>query len=297
MPHCRTHRGLAEMKVNDLIVKNAQFDYWGRSLQWFDYWLKGKENGALNTAPITYFLIGADRWETAEAFPPRGVEAVSFYLSSDGNANTATGDGVLQREQPVEEETDTFVYDPSNPVRMPDADSESGNLLSRQWAELGLDHAEVEQREDVLVYTTARLTEALKIVGHINVELFVSSSAKDTDFTATLLDVQPDGRPLKLHQGIKRARFRDGYENPEMMNQGEVYRIPIEVQSMAYVFKPGHRIRLEVSSSAFPRWERNMNRGGNNYDESHGISANNTVHHGLAHPSALVLPVMRPDAP
>ena len=156
----------------------------------------------------------------------------------------------------------------------------------------GFDQSAVEDREDVLVYTSEPLTEALEVTGPIELVLHISSDARDTDFAAKLVDVQPDGTPVNVQEGIQRARYREGYGRKVWMEEGAVYEIRIDLQATANLFLPGHRIRLEVTSSSFPRWERNLNTGGNNYDETEWVVARNTVHHSPGRLSRVLLPIV-----
>jgi hypothetical protein len=154
------------------------------------------------------------------------------------------------------------------------------------------DQSDIERRDDVLVYTSSPLPEGLEVTGPVEAILYVSSSAPDTDFTAKLVDVYPDGRAFNIQEGVVRARFREGLEREVWMQPGEVYELRIDLEATSNYFAPGHRVRLEVSSSSFPRWERNLNTGGPNYDETRGVPARNRVHHSPRHPSHVVLPVI-----
>jgi putative CocE/NonD family hydrolase len=216
---------------------------------------------------------------------------VAYYLDSDGRANSLFGDGILSTHKPGAETTsDTFTYDPALPVP-----SVGGGLCCMGDAlEAGsFDQRQVEARHDVLVYTTEPLEKALEITGTIEVTLFVSSTAKDTDFTVKLIDVYPDGRAFNLDETIQRVRYREGYDQQVLMEPGKVYELSVSPMSTSNTFAEGHRIRVEVSSSNFPRFARNLNTGGNNYDETDGTVAKNTIHHSPAHPSRILLPVVK----
>jgi putative CocE/NonD family hydrolase len=209
-----------------------------------------------------------------------------MYLHSGGHANTLSGDGGLNWEPPKEESSDQFTYDPNDPIP------------SLRPNHLGSDHRVVEKREDVLVYTSAILEEPLEIIGRVFVHLYASSSAKDTDFTAKILDVYPDGRSLKLGvkaAGILRARFRNGYETPEFLTPGKPELFRIELFDIAHVFLTGHRIRIEISSSCFPDFDPNTNTGNLAATDTEFEIAHQNVYHDSERPSHLYLPVMPKD--
>jgi putative CocE/NonD family hydrolase len=214
-----------------------------------------------------------------------------MYLHSAGHANSRLGDGGLSEQPPATEPADRFSYDPADPV--PSRGGSvccTGNPLDQPGA---FDQSDIELREDVLVYTSGAVgSEGLEITGPVSAVLHVSSSARDTDFTIKLLDVYPDGRSINVVEGIRRARFRNGYETTEFMEPGQTYRVEIDLHAVSYWFQPGHRLRVEVSSSNFPRFERNLNTGGNNFDETEWVVAENVIHHSAVAPSHLVLPVV-----
>ena len=185
--------------------------------------------------------------------------------------------------------TDEYVYDPADPVPTVGGNMCCTNDLLPSGA---FDQREVEQRNDVLVYTTPPLEEDLTVIGPVRVELWATSSAPDTDFTAKLVDVYPDGTAYNIQASILRARYRDGFTKKVWMEEGGVYQIQVDMDATSNYFAPGHRIRLQVSSSDFPSYERNLNTGGNNYDETEWVIARNTVHHSRQYPSHLILPVI-----
>jgi putative CocE/NonD family hydrolase len=216
---------------------------------------------------------------------------VTFYLDSDGGANSRFGDGVLTTSPPTgDDQTDAFTYDPASPVP-----SYGGNVCCTGNAVQGgsYDQQQMETRQDILVYTSEPLEAGVEVSGTIEVTLYVSSDVKDTDFTVKLVDVYPDGRAYNLDETIQRARFREGYDREVFMEEGVVYEIPVSPMSTSNYFAEGHSIRIEVSSSNFPRFERNMNTGGNNYDESVGVVAHNKVHHSSEHPSQIRIPIVK----
>jgi putative CocE/NonD family hydrolase len=233
--------------------------------------------------------MGRNSWESADAWPPEDVELLTMYLASDGHANSVFGDGSLSTDM-ASGGSDSFTYDPMNPVP-----SLGGGVCCNRGASLGgsFDQRGIEARADVLVYTTEALEEDTDVTGFIRAKLFVSSDAKDTDFTIKLVDVHPDGTAYNVDDTIFRARYRDGYDKEVFMEDGEVYELNPTAMSTSYEFKEGHRIRVEVASSKFPQYMRNLNTGGNNYDETEGVTAHNTIHHSAEHPSQIILPVRR----
>ncbi|MCE5250476.1 CocE/NonD family hydrolase [bacterium] len=257
--------------------------------QWMDRWVLKDDNGVEKEPSVRYFLLGENRWVSSDTWPPSDVRTESFYLRSAGSANTSSGTGRLDAEKPVDEPYDRFQYDPGNPVPT------VGGILCclRPMTKAGpMDQAEVETRADVLVYTTGELTEDITIAGPVLLELYAATGARDTDFTGKLVDVFPDGKALNITDGIIRARFRDGGGEPRFIKPGAVGLYRIELGNTANTFLKGHRIRLEVASSNFPRFDRNLNTGGPIGTEDAWVTAEQTVFHDKARPSRLVLPVM-----
>lgn len=285
--HCNMYR-----LTNPLIVGERNFgdtDFGFDEMLWafMDRFTKPEANGFENRyARVRYFLMGEDRWENAADWPPAGVEPTTFYLDSGGNANSAAGDGRLSADGGGGgADADRFVYDPGSPVP-----THGGAFCCMGDYEPGaFDQRGIEARADVLVYTTEPFQEPLAVVGSIDVVLHVSSDAPDTDFTVKLVDVHPDGRAFNLDDTILRMRYREGFDRHVSMDPGEVYEVTVGPLATANVFGAGHRLRIEVSSSNFPRYDRNLNTGGNNYDESEWRVARNAVHHSAAHPSRIVL--------
>jgi len=263
-------------------------DLMGLQLRWFDRWLKGADNGADREPPVRLFVMGQNRWEEFEGFPPAGSAELRLYLHSGGRANGLWGDGALSAEPPGAEPPDRFVYDPENPVP-----TRGGGLCCSDVYLPGgaFDQREVEARPDVLVYTSAPLERELKVLGPVKVRLFVASSAPDTDFTAKLVDVYPDGRAINVTDGILRLRYRRGRDREEFLGPGRVYEVEVDLWYTADLFRAGHRLRLEVSSSNFPRFDRNLNTGGPIGAEAEGQVAVQRVFHDRARPSALILTV------
>jgi putative CocE/NonD family hydrolase len=235
--------------------------------------------------------MGIDQWRDEQDWPLPDTSYVEYYLDSSGRANTASGDGELRADPPGGEHTDTYLYDPHRPVP-----TLGGRMLTLLWANGAgpADQQRAESREDVLCYTTPVLDRPVEVTGHISLTLFASSSALDTDFTGKLVDVYPDGRALYLTDRVLRARYRTSLADPELLTPGQVYEVTIDLSVTSNVFLPGHRIRLEVSSSNFPRFDRNTNTGGiigEDREEDVQVAVNRIVH-GPGHPSRLVLPVI-----
>jgi putative CocE/NonD family hydrolase len=290
MPHCAYGREKVETVVGERSMGDARFDYEALYLDWFDYWLKDEKTGVLKQPRVYYYLMGANEWRSGEAFPPEGTEAMTWYLDSGGKANSVLGDGALSMQPPAKAASDTFIYDPLVPVPT----RGGGACCQGGEADPGsFDQTALEARIDVLVYTSPPLEEDLEVTGFIETVLHVSSDARDTDFTVKLVDVDTEGRAWNIEDVILRARYREGYDEPVFMSEGEVYEIRLGPMATANTFLKGHRIRLEISSSNFPRFDRNLNTGGNNFDESEPRRALNTVHHSPEHRSRITLPVVK----
>lgn len=269
---------------------SASVDLPGIHLRWFDRWLKDVDNGIDQEPPVMLFVMGIDRWRSEPDWPLPDTQYRSFYLHSAGGANTLNGDGFLSIEPPGDEPPDKYQYDPLHPVP-----TVGGQVILPGGNAMGpRDQHEVELRDDVLVFSTPILEQPLEVTGPVELRLFVASSARDTDFTGKLVDVYPDGRAIILTEGILRARYRRSFSVPELLEPEAVYEIQLNLWATANVFLPGHRIRLEVSSSNFPRFDRNSNTGGVIAKEapSQYRPALNRVFHDAAHPSHLVLPII-----
>ena len=291
-----THCGWAGATENTVIgerpLGDARRDFTDMYLKWYERWLEGKDNGITDMPPIQYYLMGKNEWRSAETWPLQGTSGTKFYLHSGGRANSRYGDGVLSMEIPTDHGADSFVYDPVTPVP-----TLGGNTCctGMDTGSGGYDQSELEMRNDVLVYTSPVLDEGIEVTGWLKVVLYVSSDAKDTDFTAKLVDVYPDGRAFNLQEGAMRMRFREDLRSEVMMEEGEVYEIHLDLHATSNFFGPGHRVRLDISSSNFPRWSRNLNTGGDNHSDTKWVIAKNTVHHSMEYPSHVVLPVISPD--
>ena len=276
-----------------LMAMDAVADVTGMQIRWFDHWLKGQANGVLDDQPVKLFIMGLDAWREEADWPLPDTHYEKWYLHSEGRANSAAGDGLLSTSAPGAEIADSYLYDPRDPVRTCGGATFLPGLFVA--ANAGpRDQRAIEARADVLCYTSAVLEEDLEVTGPVSLSLFVSSSAVDTDFTGKLVDVYPDGRAMILTDGILRARYRESLSAAKLMQPGTVYELQIDMVATANLFRAGHRIRLEVSSSNFPRFDRNTNSGGVIADETAAdfVVATNRVWHDGSHPSYLVLPVI-----
>lgn len=290
--HCGYKRAAEDTVVGERHLGDARLDYDSFTFGWFDHFLKGEDNHILETMPkVRYYLMGANKWMTADTWPPAGAQPMTFYLSSGGNANTLNGDGTLADAAPASDKPDGFTYDPMNPVP-----SYGGNVCCTGNAVTGgaFDQRKMEARPDILVYTSDPFKEPTEVSGPMDVTLYVSSDAKDTDFTVKVIDVQPDGTAYNLDETIQRVRYRNGYNKPlAWMEPGQVYKVALQPMNTSDYFDAGHRLRIEVSSSNFPRFDRNMNTGGRNYDETQGVVAHNAVHHSGKYPSKITITVVK----
>jgi putative CocE/NonD family hydrolase len=290
--HCGYTRATENTVVGERSMGDARLDYSELTYGWFDHFLKGDDNHVLETMPkVKYFTMGMNKWQTSETWPPQGAQPMTLFLGGGGKANSLNGDGALAAAAPAADSPDSFTYDPMNPVP-----SYGGNVCCTGNAVSGgaFDQRKMEARADILVYTSEPLPVGTEVSGPIEATLYVSSDAKDTDFTVKLIDVYPDGTAYNLDETIQRMRYRDGYEKPLVwMELGKVYQVVLQPMTTSNYFEAGHRIRLEVSSSNFPRFDRNLNTGGNNYDEAKGVVAHNAVHHSKQYPSQIKLSVVK----
>jgi putative CocE/NonD family hydrolase len=290
--HCAYTRATEDTIVGERSMGDARLDYQEIVYGFFDRFLKGEKSARLDSLPkVTYFTMGMNKWQTSDTWPPAGAQPMTMFLSSAGRANSLTGDGTLKMAAPETDKPDSFTYDPMNPVL-----SYGGNVCCTGTAVQpgAFDQRKMEAREDVLVYTSEPFKEGTELSGPIVPTLYVSSDAKDTDFTVKVLDVYPDGRAYNLDESIQRLRYRDGYDKPlAWMEPGKVYKVILQPLNTSNYFEAGHRLRIEVSSSNFPRFDRNLNTGGNNYDQDKGVVAHNSVHHSKQYPSQVVLTVVK----
>jgi putative CocE/NonD family hydrolase len=253
--------------------------------RWFDRWLKGQANGIDQEPPVRLFVMGANRWRDEDDWPIPRTRWTKYYFQSQGNANSLAGEGVLQTGPPDKTKPDHYSYSPADPTPF---------VTEPSSAQIGGpdDYRAVEKRKDVLVYTSPPLTEDLEITGPLVVKLYAASSAPDTDFSAMLLDVHPDGYALRLNDGVIRARFRDSLEKPALIEPGKIYEYTIDCWSTSMFFKKGHRLRVQIASAAFPKFDRNPNTGHKLGVDADIRVADQTIYHDAEHPSHIVLPVI-----
>ena len=292
VPHCQFARLGPNTVVGERDMGDTSFDVDGAIYSWFDRWLKGERKAFPAATPhVQYYMMGENRWKSAEQWPPQNAKPMRLYLRSSGKANSLNGDGLLSAEAPpANEASDRYRYDPMNPVQtIGGGDCCNGGVVVPG----AFDQRPIEARNDVLVYTTEPLAKAVEVAGFVDAVLKVSSSAKDTDFAVKLVDVAPDGTAWIIGDTIFRARYRNGYDKPAMMTPGEVYTIQPTPITTATRFGVGHRIRVEVTSSNFPKFVRNLNTGGPNESEKEGVVADNVIHHAGDQRSYIELPVLR----
>ncbi len=266
----------------------AEFDESHVTLQWYDYLFKGVQN-QFARKPVRIFVMGVNQWRDEDGWPLSRARRTKYFLHSSSGANSLRGDGSLSTAPSAGQPSDRYVYDPTNPVPT------IGGPLCCDSLHLPAgprDQRAAESRDDVLIYSTNPFSEDFEVTGPVRLELYARSSAVDTDFTAKLVDVWPNGFAQNLTEGIVRARYRDSQETPEMMNPGQIYKFTIDMWSTSNVFRKGHRLRLEISSSNFPRFDRNLNTGESPESASRYVSATNTIFHDAEHASALEVPVV-----
>jgi putative CocE/NonD family hydrolase len=272
-----------------LRAQGLAIDLEGIILRWFDHWLKAIDTGMLREPPVKLFVMGENVWRDEREWPLARAQHTRYYFHSGGRANTRHGDGVLSLEPPSHEPADHYLYDPRHPVP-----TRGGGLCCWQASVPGgaYDQRSVEERSDVLVYSTPPLAQAMEVTGPIVLKLWASSSAVDTDFTAKLVDVEPSGYARNLTDGILRARYRESTARPTLIEPGRVYEYTIDLWATSNLFKAAHRIRVEVSSSNFPRFDRNPNTGHPFAQDAELRPATQTILHDADHPSHIVLPIV-----
>jgi len=261
----------------------------GVMLRWYDWLLKGEADGVEKEKTVRIFVMGKNQWRDEDDWPLDRAKSTRYYLHSSGGANGLSGNGTLGINAPAEEKADQYVYDPA------DAVPTIGGPLCCQPLPTGVgpqDQRPAEERPDVLVYTTPAFTKDTEVTGPVSLDLYASSSAVDTDFTGKLVDVWPNGFAQDLTEGILRLRYRNSQEKPELAKPGEMYHITADLWATSNVFLAGHKLRLEVSSSNFPRFDRNLNTGEEQASATRMVKATNVIYHDKAHPSALILPMV-----
>lgn len=264
----------------------ARVDRSRLQLRWFDHYLRGKDNGVDREPPVDDFVLGDNTWRAEAAWPLARARAVNWYLSSGGAANTSAGDGTLDTLPPAGAPADTFTYDPAHPTPYPIDSRELETSLNEDFSALN------SARRDVLVFTSTPLTAPVEVTGPMSATLWAGTDALDTDWDVMLLDVFPDGHAERVQDGLARARFRKGFDREVPLTPGNIERYDIDVWFTSRVFPPGHRLRVTVSSALFPKYDRNLNTGGNNERETRWVVAHQRLVHDAAHPSHIVLPVV-----
>jgi uncharacterized protein len=290
--HCSYKRAAEHTVVGERDLGDARLDYDALTYGWFDHFLKGEDKGLpANTPKVRYYTMGSNQWQSSDTWPPEGAQPVTYYLASGGHANSLNGDGVLLPSPQQKDSVDKFIYDPMNPVP-----THGGGFccMGADYKPGAVDQRGLETRDDILVYSTGPLKEGIEVSGPIDVTLYVSSDAKDTDFTVKLIEVLPDGTDYNIDENIQRVRYREGYDKPPVwMEKNKIYKVTLQPMQTSNYFAPGHQLRIEVSSSNFPRFDRNLNTGRDNYNESQGVVAHNEVHHSTQYPSSITLSVVK----
>ena len=294
--HCAYTRATDHTVVGERDMGDARYNYADLTYSFFDRFLKGVNDHTLDTIPkVRYYTMGLNKWQASDSWPPKNAAPMTYYLGSGGNANTLNGDGVLSMKAPATDTPDHFSYDPLHPLT-----SYGGNVCCQGNAVVpgSMDQRKMEARPDVLVFTSEAFKEGTELSGPITPTIYVSSDAKDTDFTVKVLDVYPDGTAYNLDESIQRMRYRNGYDKPvAWMEPGKVYKVALQPLNTSNWFAPGHKLRIEVSSSNFPRFDRNLNPGGNNFDETKTVIAHNVIHHSAQYPSSLAVTVVKGTQP
>ncbi|MGB8013724.1 MAG: CocE/NonD family hydrolase [Terriglobales bacterium] len=282
--------GWNDMKVGAVdFGDKLPFDLYEETLRWYDNLLKGIPNGVNQEKPVRIFVMGTNEWREEDDWPLTRAKATRYYLRSTKPANGLEGGGTLSTSAPAEEKPDQYVYDPNDAVPTIGGPLCCGALPTGIGPE---DQRPAEVRGDVLVFTSPAFTQNTEVTGPVSLDLYVSSSAVDTDFTGKLVDVWPNGFAQNLTEGILRLRYRNSPEKPELGNPGEIYHIAVDLWATSNVFLAGHRLRLEVSSSNFPRFDRNLNTGEEPARGTHMAKATNVIYHDKGRPSALILPIV-----
>jgi uncharacterized protein len=269
-----------------LASTGSSADITGMHLRWFDYWLKGIKNGVMDEPRVSIFVLGKNTWRNENEWPLARTVYTNFYFHSGGTANSRFGDGGLSTVPAGDEPIDSYLYNPRNPAPTKPGGAGSTVIMG------AYDHQEIEKRDDILVYTSAPLETDLEVTGPIAVKLYAASSAADTDFTGILVDVYPDGRAYNLVDGIIRARYRHSEWKAEPIKAGKVYEYLLNLGAVSNVFLAGHCIRVEISSSSFPKWERNLNTGREFGQDAEIEVAQQKIYHDRQYPSHILLPVI-----
>lgn len=276
------HAGLGQRSYGAIdFGPEAEFDVTAARIRWFDYWLGGKSNGMEKTSPYRIFIMGENRWRDEPRWPLERAGTRILYLTGGGQANTPAGDGRLVDGLPSSHGVDTYTYDPGNPVQ---------SLHGPRLFQIPTDQRPLVSRKDILVYQTGALGERVEVTGYPTVELFAASSAPDTDFFVRLIDVAPDGMARDVSLGMIRARYRHGLDRPELIEPGQVVKYTIRMNPTSNAFLPGHRIRLDITSSDFPNYDRNHNTPVDQNADAELVPADQTIHHGDRRATRILLP-------
>jgi putative CocE/NonD family hydrolase len=267
---------------------DAFIDMFELQLRFYDFHLKGIKNGLDLEKPVKLFYMGENKWRSESDWPIPGTEYRDLYLTSNGSANSVRGDGSLTFTKPAKSGTDTYTYDPLNPVPTTGGNNCCGTPTSAGPA----DQRPIERREDILVYTSGFLEDPITIAGPVKIKLDASTDGPDTDWMIKLIDVYPNGLSMPVSEGILRARFREGLDKINLLTPDKVYSYDIEMTGTANVFLPGHKIRVDITSSNFPQFDRNPNTGDPLGSSGRTRIARQIVYHGGVHPSYIVLPVV-----
>jgi len=286
--HSGGGRQIGEVDFGEAAAEFSENDI---TLKWYQFLLRGEQNEFAQQKPVRIFVMGTNQWREEDDWPLTRARSIKYFLHSAGKANSLRGDGKLSATAPASEPPDQYTYDPASPVQT------IGGPLCCDGEHLPpgpRDQRPVEARDDVLIYSTPPMAQDMEVTGPVSLELYAKSSAVDTDFTAKLVDVGPDGFAQNLTEGILRTRYRDSREMPALINPGEVYKLNLDLWATSNVFRKGHVLRLEISSSNFPRFDRNLNTGEDAKFAQRYVSATNGIYHDTQHPSSLVLPVVLP---
>ena len=279
------HKGIDY--VNGDFGPQARIDHRALQLRWFDHYLKGLDNGVDREPPIDLFIMGDNEWRPENEWPLARTQFTDFYLHSEGSANGSSGNGTLSMTPPAAEEpVDTFTYDPGDPTPY---------LVDARELELGLneDYSNIHAtRSDLLAFTSDPLEEEMEITGPMTATLYAATDARDTDWYVMLLNVYPDGKAERIQEGVARARFRNGFDRPSLLEPDRVYQYDMDLWFTGIVIPPGHRLRVVVSSALFPKYDRNLNTGGDNERDTEFVSAHQSVFHDAAYPSHVTLPLI-----
>ncbi|WIO74960.1 CocE/NonD family hydrolase [Porticoccaceae bacterium LTM1] len=278
--HCRIESVSSNTVTGERNVGDARKDIWGTYLRWWDYTLKGIDNGFDREPKIQYYVPGLNKWKSSNVWPIAGTKKTKLYLTSDGAANNNFTSGKLIFEKPDKTGYDSYVYDPADPVFYMNDSVLSGSF----------DMSHKEEREDILVYTSEPLDKGIEMTGKIRAKIFLSTDVPDTDLAVKIMDVYPDGRAYALQEGFLRLRYREGFDKKVLLMPGKIYEIDLDMLVYSNYFMPGHKIRIDVTSSSMPTYNRNLNTGGDNSLDADFQKANVTIHHGGEYSSYIELP-------